>query len=86
MIMNLVLIFYNSQFCLVYLNDILIFLHTIEKHLKNLKRILTALKEHKLYIKAFKCIFVITTLKFCNHIVRKERICSMFTKINTIIA
>ena len=84
--MNSILIFYNDWFCLVYLNDILIFSHTIKKHLKNLKKVLTALKKHKLYIKAFKCIFIITTLKFCDHIVEEERVHSMFTKINAITA
>ena len=84
MMMNSVLISYNNQFCLVYLNDILVFLHTIEKHLKNLKRVLTALRKHKLYVKAFKCILMITILKFCDHIVERERVCLMFTKINAI--
>ena len=84
--MNLILIFYNNQFCLVYLNDILVFSYMIEKHLKNLKKILTVLREHKLYIKAFKCVFAITMLKFCNHIVERERVCLMFTKIDVIAA
>ena len=84
MIMNSVLISYNNQFCLVYLNDILIFSHMIKKHLKNLKRILIVLREHKLYIKAFKCVFVIITLKFCDHIVEKEKVYLIFIKINAI--
>ena len=84
--MNSILIFYNDWFCLIYLNNILIFLHIIKKHLKNLKKILTTLKKHKLYIKAFKCVFVITMLKFCDHIVKKEKICLIFVKINVITA
>ena len=84
--MNSILISYNDWFCLVYLNDILIFSYTIKKHLKNLKRVLTVLKKHKLYIKTFKCIFMITMLKFCNHIIKKKRVCLMFTKINVITA
>ena len=84
--MNSVLISYNNQFCLVYLNDILIFSHTIEKHLKNLKRVLTVLKEHKLYIKAFKYIFTIIMLKFCDYIIEREKVYSMFAKINAITA
>ena len=84
--MNSILISYNNWFCLIYLNDILIFLHTIKKHLKNLKRVLIMLKKHKLYIKAFKCIFVITMLKFCDYIVKEERVHSMFAKINAIAA
>ena len=84
--MNSVLISYNNWFCLVYLNDILIFSHTIEKHLKNLKKVLTALKEHKLYVKTFKCIFTITMLKFCDHIVEREKVHLMFAKINVIVA
>ena len=84
--MNSILIFYNSWFCLIYLNDILIFLYTIEKHLKNLKRVLTVLKKHKLYIKAFKYVFVITMLKFCDHIIERERVCLISAKINVITA
>ena len=84
--MNSILTFYNDQFCLVYLNDILVFSHTIKKHLKNLKRVLTALKEHKLYVKAFKCIFTIIILKFCDYIVERERVHLMFAKIDAIAA
>ena len=58
----------------------------IEKHLKNLKKVLTALRKHKLYIKAFKCVFAITMLKFCDYIVERERVCLIFTKIDIIIA
>ena len=86
MMMNSVLISYNDWFCLVYLNDILVFLHTIKKHLKNLKRVLTVLRKHKLYIKAFKYVFIITMLKFCDHIVKEERVYLIFTKIDVITA
>ena len=56
----------------------------IEKHLKNLKRVLTALRKYKLYVKAFKCIFVITMLKFCNYIIERKRVHLIFVKINMI--
>lgn len=43
------------QFCLVYLDDVLIFSNTREEHLEHVERVLATLREHRLYAKREKC-------------------------------
>ena len=47
-----------GDFVCVYLDDILIFSHSIEEHLEHLRRVLTRLRESKLYAKLHKCEFL----------------------------
>ena len=46
-----------GDFVCVYLDDILIFSRSIEEHLEHLRRVLTRLRESKLYAKLHKCEF-----------------------------
>ena len=41
MMMNTVLIEYNGQFCMVYLDNLLIFLNMLEEHVEHLDKVLT---------------------------------------------
>ena len=47
-----------GDFVCVYLDDILIFSRSIEEHLEHLRRVLTRLRESKLYAKLHKCEFL----------------------------
>ena len=47
-----------GDFVCVYLDDILIFSHSIEEHLEHLRHVLTRLRESKLYAKLHKCEFL----------------------------
>ncbi len=55
--MNQTLFKFLNIICLIYLNDILIFSKTCEKHVHHVWQILDKLQILKLYIKLFKCEF-----------------------------
>ena len=68
-IMNDVLRPFLDDFVIVYLDDILIFSKTWEKHLKHVKQTLDVLKREKNYVKLSKCEFGKTSLNYLGHIV-----------------
>jgi hypothetical protein len=63
-----------DDFCLVYLDDILVFSKTIEDHKTHLDTVLAALKANDLYAKLSKCAFGLTSVEFLGHIVSAEGI------------
>ena len=78
--MNNVLAGYNDVFCLVYLNDILVFSQNIKEHEKHLEKVLKYLKEYKLFVKSLKYEFAVKNLQFCNHIMRDRVFLSHISK------
>jgi len=79
-------ILWNSldKFCLIYLDNILIFFNSISDHQKHLWTVLSILKKHKLYAKSSKCTVEMKILKFCKHIVRQGTLQPVFIKISVI--
>jgi hypothetical protein len=55
--MNIVLAPYLGKFCVVYLDDVLIYSETADKHLEHIQLVLRELKRHGLHIKFSKCYF-----------------------------
>ena len=53
--MNDVLPNYLDDFFLVFLDDILVYSHTMEIHAEHLGKVLEALRQHCLYAKASNC-------------------------------
>ncbi len=45
-----------DQFIYVYLDDILIFSHSLQEHVQHVRRVLQRLLENRLYVKAEKCV------------------------------
>ncbi len=82
--MNSILQNLLNKFCLIYLNNILIFSDSISDHQKHLWIILNILKKHKLYAKSNKCTVEMKILKFCKHIVRQDTLWLIFIKISVI--
>ncbi len=82
--MNSILQNLLNKFCLIYLNNILIFFNSILDHQKHLWIILDILKKHKLYVKSSKCTVETEILKFCKHIMRQDTLQSVFVKISVI--
>ncbi len=70
LMMNSILQNLLNKFCLIYLNNILIFFNSISDHQKHLQTVLNILKKHKLYVKSSKCTVEMKILKFCKHIMR----------------
>ncbi len=84
LMMNSILWNLLNKFCLIYLNDILIFSDSISDHQKHLWIILDILKKHKLYAKSSKCTVEVKILKFCEHIMRQDTLQSVSIKISVI--
>lgn len=58
-----------DDFCVVYLDDILIYSSTEEEHERHVKEVLERLRNHNLYAKLSKCEFHRTEVKFLGFIV-----------------
>ena len=55
---------YLNIFCIVYLDDVLIYSQTEAEYIKHVQKILICLLQFKLYIKLSKYIFYITEIDF----------------------
>ena len=84
LMMNDILHLHLSDFVMIYLDDILIFLDTLEQHYKHLKWVLIKLQDHQLYTKSTKCVFTIMKLEFCGHIIGNRILCPIPAKLNII--
>ncbi|GJJ76350.1 hypothetical protein EMPS_08709 [Entomortierella parvispora] len=61
--------------CVVlYLDDILIYSDTEEEHIEDIRKVLTLLREHRLYAKLSKCSFMQEETEFLGHIISKDGI------------
>jgi hypothetical protein len=70
--MNSVLEPYLRKFVMVFIDDILIYSPTIEKHLLHLRLVFETLRAHQFYLKEKKCSFAKAELQYLGHIISKE--------------
>jgi len=73
-----------NDFCVVYLNDILIFFVEKTDHVNHMKQILERLRKFKLYASLKKCKFFITKVNFLEFIVFTENVLMNLSRINII--
>jgi hypothetical protein len=71
-LMNSVFMDYLDKFMVVFIDDILIYSQSEEKHADHLRMVLQRLREHQLYAKLTKCEFWIDEVLFLGHIINKE--------------
>jgi hypothetical protein len=64
----------TDQFCIVYLDDILIYSDNVEDHNEHVRLVLTRLLKNKLYAKAEKCQFLRESIEFLGYIISKNGI------------
>jgi hypothetical protein len=79
-IMNEILEPFLKKFVLVFLDDILVYSPTLEKHIDYLRLVLEKLREHKLYMKLSKCSFAQTSLEYLGHIISQEGVATYPSK------
>jgi len=70
--MQLVLSGLQWQICMIYLDDVIVYSKSFEKHLENLRLVLDRLKCEGLKLKARKCHFCRTEVQHLGHIVGKD--------------
>ena len=73
-----------NDFCVVYLNDILIFFVEKTDHVNHVKQILERLRKFKLYASLKKCEFFITKVNFLEFVIFIEDILMNLSRVNII--
>ena len=74
-----------DDFVIVYLDDILIYSPTIEKHYDHVNLVITALHKDKWYCKLSKCDFATTRVEYLGHFIENGTIAIDKTKMDAII-
>ena len=62
----------NLTYCLIYLDDVIVFSHTEEEHLERMRVIFDRLQEHGLKLKPSKCEVFKTEINYLAHHVSKK--------------
>ena len=62
----------RGGYCLVYIDDIIIYSKSLEEHAKHLDTVLTSLKDHNLFCQLPKCVWAQTEIKYLGHIVNAQ--------------
>jgi hypothetical protein len=75
---------YLNDFCVCYLNDILIYFQREENHTNHVRLVLKRLKRHKMFVKFNKCVFDLKEIDYLKFIVEINDIRMNFAKIVTI--
>eukprot|EP00253_Pinus_taeda_P003695 PITA_03695 len=84
-LMNNIFHRYLDQFVLIFIDDILIYSHTIEEHHEHLRVVLQTLREHQLYAKFSKCDFFKEEIQYLGHVITKDGIAVDLEKIKAIM-
>ena len=63
-----------NHICVIYFDDILIYLKTWKRHWDCMMQILKWFRKFKLYAKLFKCFFMIINVKFLRYIINNDDI------------
>ncbi len=84
-LMNRVFQPYLDQFVVVFIDDILIYSKSLEKHEQHLRVVLQTLRDHKLYVKLKKCEFWLESDAFLGHVISKDGILVDPKKVEAIV-
>lgn len=84
-LMNKIFHPYLDKFVVVYLDDIVIYSHTLEKHAQHLKTLFRVLRENELYVKKEKCSFAQETVQFLEHTIEHGRLKMDESKVRAIL-
>jgi len=82
--MNLAVRGMNFDFCLVYLDDIVVFSKTLEEHTRRLELLFERLRLAKLKLKPFKCHLMQVEIAFLGHVVSKDGVLTDRAKIEAV--
>ncbi len=83
-LMNSTLHEFIDVFVLVYLDDILVYSHSLDDHVRHLRAVLTKLRQAKLFAKLSKCEFASTSVEYLGHIVSKDGISPEEIKVQAV--
>ena len=84
--MNHIFSLYISCFLDVYLDDIIIYLDTLEDHVRHCKIAMDVLKSEKLYLSKKKITFIPDELKLLGHVLDANGICMNPEEVDSVLA
>jgi hypothetical protein len=84
-LMNSVFMPELDQFIMVFIDDILVYLKSMEEHEDHLRIVLQRLQEHQLYTKFSKCKFWIQEVPILGHVVSPEGIAVDPNKVKVVL-
>ena len=67
--MNDILREHMGKYCLVYMDDVLIYSKTPQEHMLHLRAVLQTLRDAQLYCKLSKCSFALQQVQFLGHLI-----------------
>ena len=76
---------YLNVFCIVYLNDVLIYSETEAEYVEHVQKILTQLLKFKLYIKLSKYMFYVTEIDFLDFWINTESVFIKSAHVKSIV-
>ena len=76
---------YLDRFFVVFVDDILIYSKSEEKHKDHLRTVLKALRDHQLYVKFNKCKFWLTEVRILGHMVSASGVSVDSEKVEAVI-
>ena len=79
-VMNALLSGPNRKYVISFLDDILVFSHTLQEHVEHLCTVLTILRQHQLYSKESKCSFAQPRIEYLGHVISKEGVATDASK------
>ena len=83
-LINDVLRDFLNCFVFVYLDDILIFSRDPEEHVSHVRQVLVRLLENRLFVKAEKCEFGVSTVSFLGHVIQEGRVRADANKVRAV--
>src|SRR5436190_24035714 len=73
-----------DDFCIVYLDDILVFLKSKKKHYQHLQLIIEHLQHAELYVNLKKCKFFKLKVKYLDFLINENSLCMNSSHVQTI--
>ena len=84
-LMNRVCSSYLDKFVIVFIDDILVYSGSQEKHVEHLQTVLQILRERQLYAKFSKCQFWLDRVAFLGHVISVEGVSVDPKKIEAVV-
>ncbi|CAF1490596.1 unnamed protein product [Adineta ricciae] len=75
-----------KQFCIVYLDDVLIFSDTFEQHLQHVNQVLAILNKHKFQLNPPKCEVFRTEIDYLGHTISRDGVRPLWDRIEKILS
>jgi hypothetical protein len=84
-LMNLIFASLLRRGVLVFMDDILVYSKTIEKHVELLKQVFQILHDHQFYIKRSKCSFAQPSVEYLGHVVSADGVSTEPSKVKAVL-